>query len=401
MATNLKHRDLLLGFYNDILKPVWARDLVGLVIKKDGAIDSKDIEAILDEINNPPESPTIDLTNLIDSPYPHVEIYSLKHVHGVKALADNQEIVFCNEGHTYLWGHNGSGKSSYFHILNQLAAGRQSYPLINNVYSNDTVCKEIVINYSVDGIKSELNWDCVSPPPGELRHIRLFDSNYADNYLSHRTGNEYIFKSYGLERFAALANTIQKLKKLNASLGVGESFLQVLYDSSYCQILIQALQERFKKELVGLGMSYLQVSLNISNLLLQSSDVIVTIKNSYDVNAILSEAEKKCVALALFFAENELLEVKQPIVFDDPVNSLDTQVVQYFVERLVKINSQIILFTHNTELISLLQEKDSNEIKIYKDSTYRRNASNKIHVLMYDIIATAPHAPGFVVNHMN
>lgn len=399
MALPIRHRDILLDFYNDTSKAKWARDLVGKVILTDGHMVSSDLEGILNEILSPPATLSVNLSAFIDSPYPHIEIKKLTHHGGIKALAADQTINFCNEGHTYLFGQNGSGKSSYFRILNQLAKGNLSYSLDGNIYVGATSPKSVSVEYTVNGVARFFVWDCVASPPIELSHLRLFDSQYANLYLLSRGSNEYIFKSYHLQRFAKLAEAVSVLKDLDAPMGMEETFLETLYNNAYRNNLVSALQIQFEEELNNLGMDYLNVSLEINNLLEASAEIRVRIVNTHDINNVLSEAEKNCVALALFFAEYELLEVKQPLIFDDPVNSLDNQVIQYFAEKLATINGQVILFTHSAQLLALLAEKDLCEFKIYKDWSSPRTATGKIHVLIYDVIAISPYDPGFIVNH--
>ena len=400
MALPVRHRDLLLDFYSDTRRAKWARDLVGKIILTDGILKPNDLEIILNEILSPPASLSVNLSAFSDSPYPKIEISKLTHNRGIKALAENQTIDFCNEGHTYLFGQNGSGKSSYFRILNELAKGSQSYSLDGNVFAGASNPKSATIEYMVNGAPVIFAWDCIAPPPIELNHLRLFDSQYANRYLLSRGGNEYIFTSYHLQRFASLAEAVFELKSLDAPMGAEESFLEILYNNTYRNNLVSALQTQFKEELAKLGMDYLNVSLEINDLLKSSAEIRIIIDNTHDINNILSEAEKKCAALALFFAEYELLEVKQPLIFDDPVNSLDNQVIQFFAEKLSTINGQVILFTHSAQLLALLKEKDNQELKIYKDSSIVRTSS-KIHALIYDIIANSPHDPGFVVSHMD
>ncbi|MBI4965554.1 MAG: AAA family ATPase [Desulfomonile tiedjei] len=64
---------------------------------------------------------------------------------------------------------------------------------------------------------------------------------------------------------------------------------------------------------------------------------------------ILSEGEQKVIALADFLAESAIRTVSAPLVFDDPVNSLDYKRLQYIVDRLHALSEmhQVIIFTHN------------------------------------------------------
>ena len=69
----------------------------------------------------------------------------------------------------------------------------------------------------------------------------------------------------------------------------------------------------------------------------------------YRLSAILSEGEQKVIALADFVAEATLRRSASPLVFDDPVTSLDYKRLQYVVNRLVQLSEtrQVIVFTHN------------------------------------------------------
>ena len=69
----------------------------------------------------------------------------------------------------------------------------------------------------------------------------------------------------------------------------------------------------------------------------------------YRLSAILSEGEQKVIALADFVAEATLRRSATPLVFDDPVTSLDYKRLQYVVNRLVQLSEtrQVIVFTHN------------------------------------------------------
>jgi hypothetical protein len=78
---------------------------------------------------------------------------------------------------------------------------------------------------------------------------------------------------------------------------------------------------------------------------------------------ILSEGEQKVLALADFLAESRMRGTKAPIVFDDPVTSLDYRRLEEVSRRVNKLaeSHQVIVFTHNimfaSSLIGLRQKK--------------------------------------------
>ena len=84
---------------------------------------------------------------------------------------------------------------------------------------------------------------------------------------------------------------------------------------------------------------------------------------------VLSEGEQKVIALADFLAEASL-KPPAPVVFDDPINSLDYKRMAEVVNRIVLLSEsrQVIVFTHNiwfaTELLARF-EKQPQECSYY------------------------------------
>ncbi|MDL5351053.1 AAA family ATPase [Microbacterium sp. zg-YB36] len=80
---------------------------------------------------------------------------------------------------------------------------------------------------------------------------------------------------------------------------------------------------------------------------------------------VLSEGEQKAIALADFLAESGLRSSSAPVVFDDPVNSLDYRRIEEVSARIAVLaeQRQVIVFTHNiwfaTELLSRFDKKQA------------------------------------------
>jgi hypothetical protein len=70
---------------------------------------------------------------------------------------------------------------------------------------------------------------------------------------------------------------------------------------------------------------------------------------NHRLSEILSEGEQKVIALADFLAELGLKQPLAPVVFDDPITSLDYKRTAEVAERIVALSEarQIIVFTHN------------------------------------------------------
>lgn len=85
---------------------------------------------------------------------------------------------------------------------------------------------------------------------------------------------------------------------------------------------------------------------------------------SYKPNQILSEGEQKALALADFLAEVTSVPASSPVVFDDPITSMDYRRIHEVCDRIVALaaDHQIIIFTHNiwfaAELLSKADKKN-------------------------------------------
>jgi AAA domain len=83
---------------------------------------------------------------------------------------------------------------------------------------------------------------------------------------------------------------------------------------------------------------------------------------------VLSEGEQKVLALADFLAEARLTGITAPIIFDDPVNSLDHRRIDEVADRIASLaqTEQVIVFTHDILLAtSLLARFEKSKLCTY------------------------------------
>ncbi len=74
-----------------------------------------------------------------------------------------------------------------------------------------------------------------------------------------------------------------------------------------------------------------------------------TLTVDHKPSLVLSEGEQKVLALADFLAEARLAGITAPVIFDDPVSSLDHRRVREVAERLTLLarDNQVVVFTHD------------------------------------------------------
>ncbi len=116
-----------------------------------------------------------------------------------------------------------------------------------------------------------------------------------------------------------------------------------------------------------------------------------------DIKAFLSEGELKAVALALFIAEVKLQNVSNPIILDDPVNSLDHKIAGKFAERLLSIDNQVILFNHNRLFLDAFETSKTNHICKTIDTDCNKNKGK--HIRVYKVISQGRNSKGILNNY--
>lgn len=118
------------------------------------------------------------------------------------------------------------------------------------------------------------------------------------------------------------------------------------------ELVRQDFEDKFKKELIALRKSHLKVDLDFGTD--RGNSVVYQKISSHALADILSEGEQKAIALAEFLTELQLDNTKAPIVFDDPVNSLDHNIIDEVARRLLNLSGerQVVVFTHSVLLFN-------------------------------------------------
>lgn len=107
----------------------------------------------------------------------------------------------------------------------------------------------------------------------------------------------------------------------------------------------------------------------------------------YKVSDIYSEGELKVHSLAEFFAIGEIDNYKGVYIFDDPVNSLDYDRMDYVKDRILRLvrdGNQVLIFTHNIYFLYSLMEskitdrvneviKGDYEIQVINDTSFGKD----------------------------
>lgn len=142
-----------------------------------------------------------------------VTLNSISNVTNVGVLAEDQQLQFQDSGLTVVFGDNGSGKSGYARIFKHACLARGRAPeILGNVFDLSDKPSTANISVEVEGVKDEKNWHLKAGADTNLKSIRVFDGDVADNFVSDE--DELGYKPLGLYILEDLATAIESIKRL-------------------------------------------------------------------------------------------------------------------------------------------------------------------------------------------
>jgi energy-coupling factor transporter ATP-binding protein EcfA2 len=91
------------------------------------------------------------------------------------------------------------------------------------------------------------------------------------------------------------------------------------------------------------------------------STLVQGVGSGHKLGDVLSDGEQKAIALAEFLTEVRMEDAKAPVVLDDPVTSLDHNIIDAVARRLIEFSRdrQVIVFTHSILLFNAIRQRDN------------------------------------------
>lgn len=128
------------------------------------------------------------------------------------------------------------------------------------------------------------------------------------------------------------------------------------------KVITHAYVGRFNRELLALGATRIKVELVKTKA--EKGKVLHRlqlkgVKGKQTLDKVLSEGERRVVALAAYLADLTEKPSNAPFIFDDPICSLDQTWEERTIDRLVQLSEtrQVIVFTHRLSFMGLIGEK--------------------------------------------
>jgi energy-coupling factor transporter ATP-binding protein EcfA2 len=205
-------------------------------------------DANLVEVNE--ERPEINIVcNDNAGTYKHdLQLSKISGIEGVNALVSGQTLEF-GKNLTIIYGSNGSGKSGYIRLLNNVFITKGEKTILPNIHEAIPSARKAEFEFNAAGGNYSLNFptDCAQP---EFKQFSVFDEKAVHAHLNNK--NQFEFRPAGLSYFAGITESCKKIDELvqnQIDNHAPTSNLAALFDGeSVIKTLIMALSDKTKLE---------------------------------------------------------------------------------------------------------------------------------------------------------
>ncbi|WP_122523176.1 AAA family ATPase [Pseudomonas viridiflava] len=194
----------------------WLQEAADRLLKN-GELSPADITALVAILKTPAgQKPTkhrvfVELTSKPKA-QDELRLVRISEVVGIENLEPRVPLEFGNANLTVIYGHNGSGKSSYTRILKKVSGKPRAVDLKTNVFKATPAHSKCGITSLLNGIESLHEWSAGGAPVDKLRGIDIFDSDEASHYLTAESAATYIPPIIGL--FEKLASAVEMVRQI-------------------------------------------------------------------------------------------------------------------------------------------------------------------------------------------
>ena len=141
-----------------------------------------------------------------------LRLKAIKGVIGIENLAPRDPLTFGTGNLSVIYGHNGSGKSSYTRILKKASGVSRAQSLKPNVFFPPPDLSHCTFEIVTDGTEQEIKWLANDSFLRDLVPVDIFDSEEANYYLTKESTATYMPPAVTL--FAELANVCSQIKDI-------------------------------------------------------------------------------------------------------------------------------------------------------------------------------------------
>lgn len=143
----------------------------------------------------------------------NMRLDKISGVSGLNAIKAGAELTLGAGNLTIIYGTNGVGKSGFARLLKHACGSRHKSDLLPNVFDAASPAPSAEFSFDWNGGKQSLPWRAGDAPLKPLRHIHIFDTSTATEYVTSK--NE---ASYETRRLRFISNLIQVCDDVTSNL---------------------------------------------------------------------------------------------------------------------------------------------------------------------------------------
>ena len=192
----------------------WLQEAADRILKHD-ALSEPDIQAITALLKSPDGqkvSKHRTFSGLITAATApdELRLAAISKVYGIENLAPREPLAFGSGNLVVIYGHNGSGKSSYTRTLKKVSGKPRANELRPNVFRVPPAERKCTIAFQLGSTIQSIDWVANGDPIDSLRPVDIFDSNEANYYLTKENSATYTPPLVAM--FESLASTCDQVR---------------------------------------------------------------------------------------------------------------------------------------------------------------------------------------------
>ena len=240
----------------------------------------------------------------------------------------------------------------------ELKAYNRDLDLLKNEFVSGVVSKDSVFNFKYDDFKS-----FISNKTTQLQESLTTKNELLTNLETREAELKKLIaelkdRKYLSSKVDEIRKVIGNHKILSILIKNASSFSTSSVSKKTTQareeLVSQNFNDFFQQELSALRKAGMPIELSFGTN--KGTTKLCHKISNHQLLEILSEGEQKSIALAEFLTELQLDNIKAPVIFDDPVNSLDHKIIDSFAKRVIRLSEQrqVVIFTHSVLLFNSL-----------------------------------------------
>lgn len=192
----------------------WLQEAADRLLKNND-LNPHDIDELVSLLKSPspsqtsPIKPFAELTS-VSAQNSELRLKSIGKISGIENLAPRQPLTFGADNLVVVFGHNGSGKSSYSKIIKNISGKPRTSTLKGNVFKDPPTSQNCEIVYTLEAQEHTLDWHTHTGPVDALRMIDIFDTDESQYYLGKE--NPISYTPSLVKLFEGLAKTCDHIK---------------------------------------------------------------------------------------------------------------------------------------------------------------------------------------------